>query len=90
MPLPRNFVRTEMLKFGVYIFFPIGVLYLFNRPELQEMLSREHQQTVESFKTPEEQLFKLPKSMEEVRQETARMRQHFKSKRESSETNSSA
>lgn len=28
-------VGTEMTKFFIYCFFPVGILYLFNRPDLQ-------------------------------------------------------
>ncbi|TPX62109.1 hypothetical protein PhCBS80983_g00714 [Powellomyces hirtus] len=74
MPLPKNFVRAETLKFGIYILFPIGVLYLFNRPDLQEKLGRDQIETLAAFRVPEDKLFKLPSSMSEVREETARIR----------------
>ncbi|KAI8909429.1 hypothetical protein DFJ77DRAFT_122025 [Powellomyces hirtus] len=74
MPLPKNFVRAETLKFGIYILFPIGVLYLFNRPDLQEKLGRDQIETLAAFRVPEDKLFKLPSSMSEVREEAARIR----------------
>ncbi|KAI9003124.1 hypothetical protein BC832DRAFT_92425 [Gaertneriomyces semiglobifer] len=75
MPLPRNFLRTEMLKFGVYIMFPIAALYVYNRPDIQEMLGSDHLQTVESFKIREDQLMKVPKTLSEIREEKAKLRQ---------------
>jgi Pet100 len=29
-------VGAEMAKFFIYCFFPVGIIYLFNRPDLQQ------------------------------------------------------
>ncbi|KAI8825711.1 uncharacterized protein EV422DRAFT_513927 [Fimicolochytrium jonesii] len=92
MPLPRNFITAETLKFGVYILFPVGVLYLFNRPDLQERLTKEQMDTINTFRVPEDQLFKLPSNMTEVREETARLRRlrQERKQQQTTETSSSA
>ncbi|KAJ3169705.1 hypothetical protein HDU87_000587 [Geranomyces variabilis] len=69
MPLPKNFVRMETVKFGIYILFPVGVLYLFNRPDIQDKLGRDQLDTLAAFRVPEDKLFKLPSSLDEVRAE---------------------
>ncbi|KAJ3011349.1 hypothetical protein HKX48_006879 [Thoreauomyces humboldtii] len=74
MPLPRNFVRMETFKFGLYLLFPIGVLYLYNRPDIQDRLGKDQTEALAAFRVPEEDLFKLPSSMSEVREESARIR----------------
>ncbi|KAI9104675.1 hypothetical protein DFS34DRAFT_645374 [Phlyctochytrium arcticum] len=78
---PRNFVRAEVLKFGIYIFFPVGTLYLFNRPELQQYFGASHVETINSFRVPEEELFKLPKDLEGVREERRRLKEVYERRR---------
>ncbi|KAJ3101889.1 Importin-11 [Phlyctochytrium planicorne] len=53
-------------KFGVYIMFPIGSLYLFNRPEIQEMFFTE-KNIGETMAIPKSELATgLPRTLEEA------------------------
>ncbi|KAJ3057432.1 hypothetical protein HK097_006360 [Rhizophlyctis rosea] len=67
----RNFFRHEMMKFSLYIFFPIGVLYLYNEPELLDKYWKIPGRDVQPIRSPEDQLFRIPK---DVKGEVERMK----------------
>ena len=63
-------LRFEMSRFLLYCLFPVGSLYIYNRPELQEsFLFRDQVNTYKDLKLFEEDpkaLFKIPKTKEET------------------------
>ncbi len=63
-------LRFEMGKFFLYCLFPVGSLYVYNRPELQEsFLFRDQMHTynsMELFHEDPAKLNKVPKSQQDI------------------------
>ena len=54
--MPRFNVNFEMGKFFMYCMFPVGFLYIFNRPELQEsFFFRDQMKTLEEMQYKEDE-----------------------------------
>jgi hypothetical protein len=49
--------QFEMLKFSIYILFPVGVLYLYNEQDFLDKFSPSQAKTMETFRTDPKNLF---------------------------------
>ncbi|KAL2919013.1 hypothetical protein HK105_201283 [Polyrhizophydium stewartii] len=64
--MPRINVNLEVIKFGLYIFFPIGVLYLQNRPDIIALFPTSQDTLEADRKENQKYYFKGPQSKEEI------------------------
>ncbi|KAL3898072.1 MAG: hypothetical protein SGCHY_002984 [Lobulomycetales sp.] len=65
-------MNRELAKFAVYILFPIGTLYVYNRPELHDgPLFRDQNEAIAAFRTTSTSTpdggSKLPRDMAHVK-----------------------
>ncbi|KAI8803971.1 hypothetical protein BJ742DRAFT_826706 [Cladochytrium replicatum] len=76
--------NIEVFKFALYIMFPIGSMYIYNRPEVQDWFyPPEKPGPFDDFIIPESKLFKLPQSREELDEQVEKMkRNHLRSQQE--------
>ncbi|TPX37906.1 hypothetical protein SeMB42_g06804 [Synchytrium endobioticum] len=76
--MPKVNLGFEMFKFGIYCLFPVGALYVYNRPEVQDFFFAGKKQALTQFMPKEENLSKIPKSLDEVTRITDDMRNRQK------------
>ncbi|KAI9344201.1 hypothetical protein DFJ73DRAFT_840477 [Zopfochytrium polystomum] len=69
-------VNREIGKFFIYIMFPIGSLYLFNRPDVHvKLFGAGPEQVARETSVPEDQMVKnVPKTHEALREQLDKMR----------------
>ncbi|TPX37603.1 hypothetical protein SmJEL517_g00498 [Synchytrium microbalum] len=72
--MPKVNLSFEMMKFGIYCLFPVGTLYVYNRPEVQDFFFAGQTHALAEFMPKEADLVKVPHTMEEVNRITDAMK----------------
>ncbi|KAK6098364.1 hypothetical protein MT418_002400 [Batrachochytrium dendrobatidis] len=67
--MPRININLEVLKFGLYIMFPVGVLYVYNKPEIMSYFPSTQDELDLDRKENQKVMFKIPSSHEELGQQ---------------------
>lgn len=73
----RVFQYTEVFKFSLYMVVPVGLVLLYNMPNVRHKLTSSHTEFMERVFIPEEELFKIPYSAEEARIELDRLKKVY-------------
>lgn len=71
-------LNFEIIKFGIYILFPIGTLYYFNNPKLMDSFHCSIDDMYAVQKRAEKQLFKnIPRTKEDIDEVSLNMKKSY-------------
>ncbi|KAH6562631.1 hypothetical protein BASA50_009482 [Batrachochytrium salamandrivorans] len=79
--MPPINVNLEVFKFGLYIMFPVGVLYVYNKPEIMSYFPSTQDDMHLERKENQKIMFNPPTSRDEVLTQMAIMRRNLELKK---------